>query len=473
MGEGELRRRVKVLERESRILTARLDRSEANRRRLEDLKERHETLQRTVIADLREARLDVQRANTELERRVDERTEALIDANEALIETRDAALAANRAKSYFLATMSHELRTPLNAIIGYSELLDETVADGQASARVISLRRGASVIDGESASADIKRVVGAARHLLSIIDDVLDLSKIEAGTTRLNYERVDLPEFLQEISDTARTLARRQDNRFRLTADALPSYFVSDRTKLRQIVLNLLSNAAKFTHRGTIEVRVFMRDAGLEIAVVDTGIGIARGDFEKLFKPFSQVDAATNRRFEGTGLGLALTRSHCRMLGGDVRVESEFGAGSTFTISLPLSPPKVSALNERVGGAPLAPLGLGAEVSLVVVDDDEHGRDAIVRALRAHAADVLALSEPRAAVARVAEAGSCVVILDVLRSDRAGWALLDQFVALGASVLVMSALNDAASVRARGAAGFVRKPAELEALLNALRELSR
>ncbi len=352
-----LRRRIKKLERSNRILTAKLERSEENRRRLEELKERHGTLQRTIISELRAAQEQVRRANEELGRRVDERTRALRSANAALIEARDAALAANQAKSYFLATMSHELRTPLNVIIGYAELLQELVADGLLDdgapdrgvlsisgddleamrALRSALTRRARVIDNDAAQEDLDRILRAARHLLTLIDDILDLSKIEAGASELQLAPVDLARFFAEMADTARTLANKQRNKFSLTLAALPDDFVTDRTKLRQIVNNLLSNAAKFTRDGELELSARCVAQRLLISVRDSGIGIAREDFSKLFKPFSQVEAAANRRFEGSGLGLALVRKHCQLLGGEVDVESELGVGSTFTVTLPIA----------------------------------------------------------------------------------------------------------------------------------------
>ncbi|MCB9750771.1 MAG: hypothetical protein H6713_12365 [Myxococcales bacterium] len=341
-----LTRRLKRLERDNRVLAAKLERSEDNRSRLEDQKERHETLLRTVIGELREAQEAVQEANHELERRVDERTRDLTLANAALVDARDSALAANRAKSYFLATMSHELRTPLNVIIGYAELLQELIDEGEVPdtvAAALALSPGARVIENDAAQDDLGRITGAARHLLALIDDILDLSKIEAGAAALSYSTIELDGFIDELANTGRTLARPRGNRFSLHHGARRASLVSDRTKLRQIVHNLLSNAAKFTRDGEIQLITRARDERLELAVRDTGIGIAQEHFDKLFQPFSQVEAAANRQYEGTGLGLALTRKYCRLLGGEVSVQSEFGVGSTFTVSLPLAPAATAA----------------------------------------------------------------------------------------------------------------------------------
>jgi len=474
-------RRLEELERENRILSARLARSESNRDRLEQFKDSHEKLQRAVIAEIREAREIVESTNTELERRVRERTEELTALNDALTRARDEALAANKAKSYFLATMSHELRTPLNAIIGYSELLDELVADGDAQATQLDLPNGICTLDTASTHADIGRVTSAAHHLLSIIDDVLDLSRIEAGSARLSYDVVDPTLFFHEIADTARTLGRRNNNDFVLVAEDLPPHLVTDRTKLRQIVLNLVSNAAKFTHDGTFEVRTRTRAGALEIEVRDSGIGIATEDFDKLFQPFSQVEAAANRRFGGTGLGLALTKNHCQMLGGDVSVESELGVGSSFTILLPTSPPGVRTLREpveapRMVGGPGAPEPLPRLRPIVVLDLDNRGEDytsggAIVRALRAYGADVSGVDRPEMVMALSARKPTSVVILDVLHRDGSGWRVLDDLKARGTDVVVLGALDCSEAVLRRGGLAFIRKPADLGDVLSALRGL--
>ncbi len=453
---------IEAIERANRILTARLALSEANRRRLEELKESHATLQRAIITELHQAREHVQSANTELERRVDERTRELK-------ATRDAALAASQAKSYFLATMSHELRTPLNAIIGYSELLAEIVVDGQSASDAFDPAQGMSLIDGDLAVADISHVVSAARHLLSIINDVLDLSKIEAGTTTLNYACFDLREFLETLADTGQTLARRHRNTFARAFEELPGGFISDRTKLRQIVLNLLSNAAKFTHEGSIDLRAHATDNSIEIAVRDSGIGIAQADFDRLFKPFAQVDAAANRRFEGTGLGLALSRSYAQMLGGDVHLESELGRGSTFTITLPLHPPTVPPLRGQTPKPRTAPSEIGP-TPLLVIDEDERGRTNLLLALRSCGLQVEGCVDPETAKALIADAQPRVVILDVIRREQDGWDLLRELTAAGSTVLVLSGLDCPDRAQEFGAAGFVHKPATIEDLLQALRD---
>ena len=274
---------------------------------------------------------ELRETNAGLERKVEERVADLVAERNRLDQTlkdlavaRDQALEADRAKSTFLANMSHELRTPLNAIIGYSEMLGETAAEeGQ----------------GEERRADLKKIHDAGAHLLGLINDVLDLSKIEAGRMELCLETFEIGPLIESATMTVLPLVQKNGNR--LEVDASPDLGVlhADVVKVRQVLFNLLSNAAKFTSEGTITLRV-RRAAGdlgdeLVVTVTDTGIGMTPEQVGRLFRPFTQADASTTRKFGGTGLGLAITRHYCRMMGGDVTVESTPGIGSTFTASIP------------------------------------------------------------------------------------------------------------------------------------------
>jgi signal transduction histidine kinase len=230
---------------------------------------------------------------------------------------------ANRAKSVFLAKMSHQLRTPLNAVIGYSEILLE---DDELGA------------NGEHIS-DLKRINSAGKHLLSLVTNVLDLSKIDSQNVDLSIEPFDLRTFIEDVADTCRSLVINNGNEFRIDFGERLGVVVSDPTRLRQALLNLLSNAGKFTKRGmvTLSVRREPRDGvdRLRIAVRDTGIGINRENLARLFTAFNQADASTSSRYGGTGLGLALSQSLCRAMHGEITVESELGRGSCFTIEMP------------------------------------------------------------------------------------------------------------------------------------------
>jgi signal transduction histidine kinase len=247
----------------------------------------------------------------------------LIEEALALKAAKEAAEAANRAKSDFLALMSHELRTPINAIIGYAEMVVEEAGDGDDT----------PILD------DVRRITQAGRHLLSMVNNIMDLSKIEAGMMDLYLESFDVAQLVAEIEAVAQALA--QKNRNRLTIDCPPGIgrMRSDMTKVRQIVFNLLSNALKFTEGGTVALRVASRDEAIAFTVSDTGIGMTEAQLGRLFQPYAQADASTSRRYGGTGLGLAIVKQFCSLLGGDVTVTSRIGAGSTFAVTLPRQAP--------------------------------------------------------------------------------------------------------------------------------------
>lgn len=259
---------------------------------------------------------------TEIEERL--QAEATLKAaNQALAEARDRAVEASQAKSLFLANMSHEFRTPLNAILGYAEMMEEELDSGN-----VELKH------------DADRIITAGRHLLSLIDDVLDMAKIEAGKMKLSLDSIEVMPLIEGVIASVRGLAEQRNNTLLLAMENDLGAAVIDPVKLRQILLNLLSNACKFTDSGKIEVICSRakRDDGREwfkIAVKDTGIGIPQEEIARLFKEFSQADPSPSRNYGGTGLGLALSQRFAHMLGGMITLESEQGVGSTFTILLP------------------------------------------------------------------------------------------------------------------------------------------
>jgi signal transduction histidine kinase len=268
-----------------------------------------------TFGELANARLVAEQAAEMLERRVEERTAELAEATQV-------AEAANTAKSSFLANMSHELRTPLNAIIGYTEIVQEDVESG----------------DTSMCAADLERVRAASAHLLKLIEEVLDFSKIEAGRVDLKLTQIDVKALARAAVDTVVHIGARNHTSIELVVDADLGVLELDELRVRQCLLNLLSNAAKFTENGSVTLSVKpTRFAGAEavaFAVRDTGPGIGAEDLHKLFRPFVQV--CDNRRaHEGAGLGLVITRRLARLMGGDVGVESKLGEGTTFTLYLP------------------------------------------------------------------------------------------------------------------------------------------
>ncbi len=244
-------------------------------------------------------------------------------ANFELIHARDKALEASRSKSSFLANMSHELRTPMNAIIGYSEMLAEDAKD-----------QGLDEFES-----DLEKINTAGKHLLALINDILDLSKIEAGKMEINLEVFDIADLVQEVVATIQPLAEKNDNDLIVTAPENLGSMNADIVRVKQMLFNLMSNACKFTQDGTVELKILREKQDnvdwIRFHISDTGIGISPFELKKLFTDFAQIDPSNTRKFGGTGLGLAISRRFCRMMGGDITVQSKLGKGSTFTIQLP------------------------------------------------------------------------------------------------------------------------------------------
>ncbi|HEY9811666.1 MAG TPA: urea ABC transporter substrate-binding protein [Halomicronema sp.] len=251
------------------------------------------------------------------------RSRQLEERSQELEIAKSAAEAANRAKSTFLANMSHELRTPLNAIIGYSEMLEEEVVE----------------LGEEALIRDLQNINSAGRHLLELIGDILDISKIEAGRMIICLEKFDVVSLIDEIVVTVQPLVDKRGNSLLVFCENNMGEMEGDFAKIRQCLLNLLSNAAKFTEQGkiTLKVGLLEEEKAIYFRVSDTGIGMPSAQIDKLFEPFTQVDDSFSRKYGGTGLGLAITHKFCRMMGGKIEVESELGKGSTFTIILPIS----------------------------------------------------------------------------------------------------------------------------------------
>jgi signal transduction histidine kinase/CheY-like chemotaxis protein len=358
---------------------------------------------------------------------------------------------ASEHKSAFLASMSHELRTPLNAIIGYSEMLYENAQDeGQ-----------------DEFLPDLAKIRDAGRHLLGLINDILDLSKIEAGKMDLYLEEVDLAGLVEEVRSIVEPLAAANANRLEIVCPAALGAFHTDRTKLKQSLLNLLSNAGKFTHEGRIRLEVSPADSEISFVVSDTGIGMTEEQQSRLFQAFSQADSSTTRQYGGTGLGLAITKHFCEMLGGSITVASSPGEGSTFTITLPdrgRVAPAVAALPEGAEHAPL----------VMIVDDDPNARDLLAATVRREGYRVIEATDGETALALAREWHPDVVTLDVLMPRMDGWAVLTALKSdpelAEIPVIIVTVLADRGIAVSLGAAEFLTKPVDRARLAATIRQ---
>ena len=377
-----------------------------------------------------------------------------------LAEARDVADEANRTKSTFLANMSHELRTPLNAIIGYSEILQEDVVD----------------LGQQSLVADLKKIEGAGRHLLGLINDILDLSKIEAGRMDVFIEDVEVVPLLEEVRAIIEPMAKKNGNAVEFRMAENLGTMRTDRTKLKQSLLNILSNASKFTQNGelTLLAERFETDQPMvRFAISDTGIGMTEEQLSRLFQAFSQADASTAKQYGGTGLGLAITRNFCQLLGGDVTVVSRPGEGSTFTITLPDRPAAATQI-ESTAVPPLA--GKSDNVpTVLIVDDDPVARDLLAVNLKGAGYRLIQAASGEEALRLARTMRPDAITLDVMMPKPDGWQVLSALKAdadlRDIPVIIVTMLSDRGIGLSLGAIDVLTKPVDrtrLTALIHGL-----
>lgn len=396
---------------------------------------------------------------------------------EAVAKAKEASEMANRTKSLFLANMSHELRTPLNAIVGYSEMLQEEAIDREL----------------DSFSADLEKITLSGKQLLALINDILDLSKIEAGKMELYLETFDLNALIDEVAATLGPMVENNSNKLRIERATNLGGMRADQVKVRQALYNLLSNAAKFTHDGSITLnaeREMMDDVEwIVFRVTDTGIGLSPDKIVRLFQDFTQADASTTRKFGGTGLGLALTRRFCQMMGGDVTVSSTPDKGSTFTIKLPAVVRDVKAeltgdIADDDGDSTHVVAGLDRSTDpvpepstcVLVIDDDPLQRDLMRRFLSKEGYCVRCAGSGEEGLRLALELLPIAITLDVMMPDMDGWAVLkalkNSAVLREVPVIMLTMVDDPARGHTLGAADYVTKPVNRRRLSTILKRYS-
>ncbi|WP_159883240.1 hybrid sensor histidine kinase/response regulator [Paenibacillus puerhi] len=397
--------------------------------------------------------LELRELNEHLEELVQERTSQLEKAH-------DEAIKANLIKSQFLANMSHELRTPLNAIIGYSEMLKEDAEDlGEAT-----------FVE------DLGKISKAGKHLLALINDILDISKIEADKMEVYVEACDLTKLTQEAVNTVAPLIEANGNQ--LEVRCVDGHIATDVTKVRQILINLLSNASKFTHGGTVSLEVCEETrngrAGYRFRVADTGIGMSPEQMKKLFEPFTQADSSTTRKYGGTGLGLAISRRFSHLLGGDISVESELGSGSVFACWLPASPPG----HEAFAPEAVIPHEAGRDevtdadtshVSILLIDDEPYNAQLMKRYLDKEGWTMAFAPSGPQGLALAKRLRPKVICLDILMPGMDGWSVLAQLKndpeLADIPVVIWSMSSDRQLGYTLGASEFLTKPVQRDQLV--------
>ena len=417
----------------------------------------------TMLSEIQQRDTALQSTNGELKTRTQELEEEIShrkQTQEELLNAKHAAEEANRAKSTFLANMSHELRTPLNAIIGYSEMLEEETRD---SGKIENVQ-------------DLRKIQASGKHLLSLINDVLDLSKIEAGKMVLHLEAFEVSQVIEEMVTTLQPAAAKNGNSIHVHLADNVNTMRADITKVRQILFNLLSNACKFTDRGSVSVNVEQikvedRD-WIQFQVRDTGIGISAKQKENLFQEFAQADASIARKYGGTGLGLAITHRCVQLMKGCIWVESDVGQGAVFTVRLPVQvviETAESAQPERAGRVPAASseTKTGLE-TILVIDDDPSVRDLMSRFLTKLDFHVVAAANGEEGIRLARQVHPLLITLDVVMPDCDGWTVLNRLKSdsklAKIPVIMVTVVDNEAMGLDLGASNYLIKPVDRDRL---------
>lgn len=392
-----------------------------------------------------------------LSQAVEQRTAQLAESMKTAQQAKAQAEEANTTKSKFLANMSHELRTPLNAIIGYSEILVEEITD----------------LNVPSLIPDVQKIHGAGKHLLGLINNILDLSKVEAGKVELFVETFAIAPLMQEITDTLRPLLMKNHNTLVVNCPSDIGTMRSDMTKLRQSLFNLLSNASKFTENGTVTLTVERREPDwITFAVSDTGIGMTPEQQAKLFQAFTQADVSTTRKYGGTGLGLVITQQFCKLLGGEIEVESAAGQGTTFTMRLPEQAPIAQVERVKEPSVPVQREVSGDGGMILVVDDDPAVHDLMQRFLGREGYRVIAALSGAEGVRIAQQQTPDVILLDIRMPQMNGWEVLSLLKSdpelAKIPVVIVTIEDDQALGSALGAVDYLLKPVDYDRLLTLL-----
>ena len=444
-------------------------------KQIENQNQELETHVQKRTEELNKSVKELEKHKTHLEDIVSERTMELTRA-------KDDAVNANQAKSIFLANMSHELRTPLNAILGYAEIMREDYAE-----------------QGDDINGDLNKIYVAGNHLLSVIDDILDISKIESGKMELYFEQVQVPELINEVINSTSALAEKNNNEIIVDFESEIDDYVTDATKFRQILYNLVNNANKFTRDGKVTVSVSQSrnddESWLKIMVTDTGIGMDQAQMDKIFQTFSQADSSTTRQFGGSGLGLAISKGLCELLNGVISVDSVPGKGSSFIVRLPTHAvqkpqqrnpeilkigPKVDPVSVRFGEAQAEEDIMKRRekiTTIVAVDDDAEVRDLMERFLSRKGFYIHTAASADEGIEMAEKIQPDMIITDIMMPVKDGVSFIKEAKRnpklSDIPIIVLTIAGERETCMSLGVSGYLNKPVDWNVLLDIIRQTCR